>query len=219
MSDTDSFIDEVTEEVRRDRLFLMLKRYGWIGIVAIALIVGGAAWREYTKAQDTARAEALGDALLSALEPDDMAARATALATVEATGPGAIAVRDLLEAGALVEAGDTSAAVTKLQQIASLGDLPLIYRNIAAFKALLLQSDTLDAADRRLQFEALAAPGAPLRLLSEEQLALIDISEGETEAAITRLQAIIDDSEVSSDLQQRATQVIVSLGGTPGADS
>jgi hypothetical protein len=34
MSDTDSFIDEVTEEVRRDRMFFMLKRYGWIAVPA-----------------------------------------------------------------------------------------------------------------------------------------------------------------------------------------
>ena len=29
MSDTDSFIDEVTEEVRRDALFAQFRRYGW----------------------------------------------------------------------------------------------------------------------------------------------------------------------------------------------
>ena len=57
MSDTDSFIDEVTEEVRRDQLFLMLKKYGWIGGVAVVLIVGGAAIREYGKSEDRAAAD------------------------------------------------------------------------------------------------------------------------------------------------------------------
>jgi fermentation-respiration switch protein FrsA (DUF1100 family) len=42
VSDTDSFIDEVTEEVRRDRLFGLMKRYGWIAALAVLLIVGGA---------------------------------------------------------------------------------------------------------------------------------------------------------------------------------
>ena len=56
MSETDSFIEEVTEEVRRDRLFALFRRYGWIVLVLIVLVVGGAAWNEYRKAQDRAAA-------------------------------------------------------------------------------------------------------------------------------------------------------------------
>ncbi|UWQ92882.1 tetratricopeptide repeat protein [Aliisedimentitalea scapharcae] len=219
MSDTDSFIEEVTEEVRRDRLFLMLKRYGWIGVVAILVIVGGASYREYTKSQEQAQAQALGDALIGALAANDAAGRADALGNVATEQAGSAAIAGLLAAGALAEAGDTEKAVAKLKEVALLGEVPQIYRNIATFKALLLQSDTLSVAERRLQFESLATPGAPLRLLSEEQLALLDISEGQSEAAIDRLQAIIVDSEASSDLKQRASQVIVALGGTPAAAS
>ena len=60
MSDSDSFIDEVTEEVRRDRLFLLLRRWGWIGALLIVVVVGGAAWNEYRKAQEMARAHPQG---------------------------------------------------------------------------------------------------------------------------------------------------------------
>ena len=79
MSDTDSFIDEVNDEVRRDRFYLLLKRYGWVAILAVVLLVGGAAWNEYQKAQNRARAEALGDAMFAALAGTDAAARAEAL--------------------------------------------------------------------------------------------------------------------------------------------
>ena len=51
MSNTDSFIEEVTDEVRRDKLYAALRKYGWIGILAVAAIVGGAAYSEYNKAQ------------------------------------------------------------------------------------------------------------------------------------------------------------------------
>ena len=61
----------------------------------------------------------------------------------------------------------------------------------------------------------MAAPGAPLRLLAQEQLALIDIAEGEVDAALERLQALRQDAEVSVDLQQRAAQLIVALGAEP----
>ena len=215
MSDTDSFIDEVTEEVRRDRLFLLLRRWGWVGVLAVVLIVGGAAFNEIRKARTTGQAQDLGDAILGALSQNDSAARATGLAEIDAETPGGDAVLNMLLASSQIEAGSREEAVASLNTVAVQGDLPEIYRAIAAFKALLLQSDTLPVADRRQQFEALAAPGAPLRLLAEEQLALIDISEGNVDAAIERLQAMRQDAEIGVDLQQRAAQLIVALGGEP----
>lgn len=217
MSDTDSFIEEVTEEVRRDRLFLMLKRYGWIGGLAVVVIVGGAAYREYTKAQELAAAQALGDGMIAALAADEPADRAEALAQVAAGSETGAAVAKMMRAGALAEAEDTETAVAVLSEVATDGELPLVYRHIASFKALALQAETLSLEERRLQYEALAQPGAPLSLLASEQLALLDIEAGETEAAIARLQAITADATVSRDLQDRATQVIVALGGKPDA--
>ncbi len=215
MSDVDSFIDEVTEEVRRDRLFLLLRRWGWVGVLAVVLIVGGAAFNEIRKARATSQAEDLGDAILAALAQNDSAERASGLANVPSSSAGGDAIVDMLLSASQSETGSTSEAVESLNSIAVQGDLPEIYRAIAAFKALLLQSDTLPAADRRQQFEALAAPGAPLRLLAEEQLALIDVSEGNVDAAIERLQAMRQDAEIGVDLQQRAAQLIVALGGEP----
>jgi len=215
MSDVDSFIEEVTEEVRRDRLFLLLRRWGWIGVLAVVLIVGGAAFNEIRKARATSQAEELGDAILSALAQNDSAARSANLAEIAAETPGGSAVLNMLLSASQVEADSRQDAVDSLNAIATQGDLPEIYRAIATFKALLLQSESMPAVDRRQQFEALAAPGAPLRLLAEEQLALIDVSEGNVDAAIERLQALRQDAEIGVDLQQRAAQLIVALGGEP----
>ena len=215
MSNSDSFIDEVTEEVRKDRLFQLFRRYGWIAGVVIVLIVGGAAWNEYRKARDRAAAEALGDQILAAMNAPDAGARAEQLSDVTAQTPGGAAIVEFVRAGAQAEAGEVEAAVAGLNRIATDGDLPLIYRQIASFKALALQSDTLSADERRSGFEALAQPGVALRLLAEEQLALIELEQGETEAAIDRFQSILADAESTSDLQQRATQATVALGGTP----
>lgn len=219
MSDSDSFIEEVTEEVRRDRLFLMFRRYGWIAIAVIVLIVAGAAWNEYSKAQTRAAAERLGDGIIAALAANDPAERAIALSEVETDSPGGEAVVNLLIAAAEVNSGETAEAVARLNQIATNGDLPEIYRQIASFKALTMQTESMPAAERRVQFEALAQPGAPLRLLAEEQLALIDVSEDEVDAAVVRLQAILDDAEATSDLQQRVSQLMVALGATPQVPS
>jgi hypothetical protein len=92
--------------------------------------------------------------------------------------------------------------------------VPQVYRDLAAFKALLVPGGS-DQDARRAGFEAMNVPGHAFRLLAVEQLALIDIETGETKAALDRLQAILTDAEVSPGLQQRALQVMVALGGEP----
>lgn len=221
MSNNDSFIDEVNDEVRRDRLYGMLRRYGWIAVVLIVLVVGGAAYNEWQKAQTRAQAEALGDAMLNALKLNDSAERAAAFSEIQTGQPSARAVLNFLTATEEYAAGDAAEAAARLQEVANNNGVPLIYRQIASFKLLGQGAATMSVADRRAGYEALIQPGVPLRLLATEQLALIDIETGDPDAAIARLKSILDDSEVTPDLQQRALQVIVALGGEPdlGANS
>ena len=84
MSNSESFIDEVTEEVRRDKLFAVMRKYGWIGILLVAVIVGGTAWTEWQKSERTTRARAFGDAILAATQAATPEARRTALAAIPA---------------------------------------------------------------------------------------------------------------------------------------
>ncbi|WP_108838899.1 hypothetical protein [Tateyamaria sp. Alg231-49] len=217
MSDTDSFIEEVNEEVRRDRLYGYLRKYGWIAALAIISIVAAAAYNEYRKDQETAKAQALGDAMLAALSSNDDVARAGALADVTSETEQGAAVLAFMTAGAQAEAGQTEEAVQTLQSVAGNAEVPLIYRQVASFKSLILQSNSMDAELRRAGFEALAVPGVRLRLLAEEQLALLDVEAGDTDAALERFQTIMDDAEVTSGLQRRALQAMVALGGAPQA--
>lgn len=216
VSQNESFIEEVTEEVRRDRFFGLMRRYGWVAIVVVLALVGGAAWNEWRKARDAAQAEALGNAMIAALEANDSAARVTALQTIEPATHGARITTGFMTASEMVAAGNNADAASLLNQIAADGQADPIYRQMAGFKALLLQSDSLSAEDRRLGFEGLAQTSGMLRLQAEEQLALIEIETGQTDAAIARLQALQSDAEVTAGLRQRASQLIVALNGTSG---
>ena len=150
MSETDSFIEEVSEEVRRDRLYGAIRRYGWIAVVGVVAIVGGASWNEYNKAQDRAAAEALGDGIMAAMEADEPGARADALSAIAAEGNAAVVLK--LQQAAELEASDRMAdAVAILDGIAADGAVAAIYRDIAGFKSILLQGSTLDAASRRMR--------------------------------------------------------------------
>ena len=212
MSNNDSFIEEVTEEVRRDRLFALMRRYGWIAILAVVLLVGGAAYNEWRKARDAAAAEALGDAILSALDQPDSAARVAALQEINVSGDARIAKNMILanEAGA---GGDSKTAVAALQTLAQDESLPQIDRDLAQLKILMLEDASVDKATRQAMLEKLAIPGAPFRLLAEELQAAMLIKDGDKTAAIAKLQDVFSDSEASNGMRQRVSQLIVALGG------
>ena len=67
MSDTDSFLQEVSEELRRDRLYRNIRKYGWIAILLVIVIVGAATYREYLKSQAETEAELFGTSIIDAL--------------------------------------------------------------------------------------------------------------------------------------------------------
>lgn len=212
MSQTDSFIDEVSEEVRRDRLFALMRRYGWIAVLLVLLLVGGAAWNEWRKASARASAEALGDSMLGALQLEDQPARAEALSAIDAPNPAARALVDLLVAAELAES-DPEAAAARLLSLANNGDAAPIYRQVATLKAVAMPQSGLTAEERRSLAGGLALGEGLVRLLAEEQLAYLDAEAGDSAAAIERMQAIVDDAGATPGLRRRASQVIVALGG------
>lgn len=209
MSETDSFINEVTEEVRRDQLYGYLRRYGWIAVVLVLVLVGGAGWNEYRKSQQAASAEARGDALLAALEANDPQERSAALAAVTVDGPAA-AVSGLIHAASQQDAGDIAGAFETLNALAVNPDVPADYRDLAALKAAML--DTGDTATRRQTLDALAQPGGTFYLLALEQLAYLDLAADDQAGAIAKMTQIIEDAGVSRGLRERAQTLMVALG-------
>ena len=214
MSNQDSFIDEVTDEVRRDRLFTLFRRYGWIAILLVVVVVGGAAFNEWRKAAARAEAEAAGEALLAALSAETPEARAEALAALPPAESGERrAISGLLQAAAEAEAGEDAKALATLEALAGDVETPTIYRDIAILKAVMLGNDTAPEA-RIAQLQPLMQPGNPLRLLAIEQRALAEIELGQTETAIQTLTDILADADRTEGLRRRASQLIVALGGS-----
>lgn len=207
MSETDTFINEVSEEVRRDKLYSLMRKYGWIAVLLVVLLVGGAAYNEWRKANDRAAAQALGDAILAAEEQADPNQRATALASLDVSGDAAAVV-------AMLTAAEGKVGVDALRALADDASIDSLYRDLAQLKLVSRTASGLDTTERRARLEPLAVPGAPYRVLAEEQLALVDVDEGQTDAAIARLKALLVDDEASGALRRRASQLIVALGGT-----
>jgi len=216
VSESDSFIDEVAEEVRRDQLFAMFRKYGWIAITAVLLIVGAAAWNEWQKARHEAAAQAFGDAVTKAVAASDPAARLAALAALAAvtpTGaPGQAAVLGLLIASQAEAAGKHDEAVKALQAIIDNAKLPDSYRQLAQLKLVMLDGAHMDGGQRDSLLAALAAPGAPYRTLAMEQQAVVLLDAGKTDAAADLLGKVAVDADATPAEQGRAKDILVALG-------
>ena len=214
VSNQDSFIDEVTEEVRRDKLYALYKKYGWIAALAVVVLVGGAGWNEWRKAAAEAEAQAIGDALLAALADDTPEGRAAALAALdEPEEPGRRAITQLLQASTEVEAGNIPGARAIFDEVAADTALPARVRDLAALKSVILAGSDLAPAERMSRLSAIAVPGSPYRLLALEQIALAEIEAGTTDKALETLSRIVEDAEATQDLRRRVSQLIVALGG------
>ena len=200
MSQNDSFIDEVSDELRRDRLYATFRRWAWLGAVLVALIVGGAAWNEWRKARDAAAAQARGEAILAA---EGEGGALAALAAADAAG----GVPALLS-------GDAEA----LAALASDPGADPAYRDLAQLRLAVDPDAPLAEEDRLSRLAAIAAPGAPYRVLAEEQIALIEARAGRTEDAAVRLAALLEDPEAGAGLRRRAEQLVIALGGAPEAE-
>ncbi|WP_304614141.1 tetratricopeptide repeat protein [Paracoccus sp. (in: a-proteobacteria)] len=205
---SDTFIDEVTEELRRDRLYGAMRRYGWIVVLVIVAVVGFTAWREYSAAQDRAAAQAWGDAILAAEAENDPAA---ILAVDPRGSAGRQALTGLLAAGAQT---DPDARAQALQGVAD-AQPDSVLGELAQLKLVMAKGAQMDAAERDAILTRLSRAGAPFELLALEQKAVALIGAGRPEDAITLIRQIQDKDGLTEALRRRLSEMMIALGETP----
>ncbi len=210
----DSFIDEVSDELRRDRLFMLFRRWGWVAGLVILGIVGGVIWREYDLSRKRAEARDWGDAVLAA----EAAGGPAAIMQVDpGSSGGRRTLAALLAASDWSEAGDTAAAADALRNLAegaaAGGDEVL--RDLAQLKLVLLEGSAMNPAQRDEILTRLSRAGAPFELLALEQKAVALVEAGRTEDAVTLIRQIQQKDGLSETLRRRLSEMMIALGIEP----
>lgn len=214
MSDSDSFIREVTEEVDRDRMNRQLKRWAPYIAGALIVIVGLAAAWNWKQAQDRAAAEEIGRILLS----PDLGETAGAERALEALdGPPEMLARFRL-AEVQLGAGDREGALQTYDAIAARGDVERAYTDLAALQAARIAAVTQSADAVFARLEPLEAEGAPYRLMALELKAVLLLNNGSAEAGHDLMRQIMADPESTQTLSDRMRQILISTGGETGDD-
>ena len=215
MSESESFIEEVSDEVRRDKLFKLFKKYGWILGLLVLAIVGGTAYNEWSKARQETAARLNGDMMQAAADAGD----AQALSTL-ADGDAPLAVLAKFEQANLLQAaGDTEGALAALRAITADLQASAVYTDLAWLKIIMLDGANMPESERNSAYDRLTAPGAPYSLLAQEQQAMQYVRDGDIDAAKAALAALLVDPGITPGLRNRAQQLMVALGGDLNADT
>ncbi len=217
MADRDSFIDEVSDELRRDRMLRLWRRWGpWVvGVIVLLVIAAGvASWLEN---RGEVEAREAGAALIAISGMDDAQDRAEMYADMAAERDGGVAlVARLSEAAALAEAGDADAAAAALEAVESDGSVAPVYRALAGLKAAMLRAPTRTPEEREQALAPYLAEGGPFRLLALERRAVARLEAGNLEGARADLDAALADPMLSPTLRQRLEQLSLLTGGAEG---
>ncbi len=208
MSESDSFIQEVSEEVRRDRMFKLWKKWGPLVLGAVVIVVGAAALWSWNTAQERTAAEERGAALLAA----DMDAPDTRQALIERLEPPAQIVAEFAVAAELGQAGDTAEAARRYRAVAARGDIDEHYRQLALLQAVRVEAETAEPTAAVAELAPLIEE-SPYALLARELAAALHLRAGDREAAHAELQAILADPRATASLRLRAQEMLTASGG------
>lgn len=211
MSD-DSFIREVEEELRSDRLKKVWDSFGPIIIgAAILIVVATAGWRGWEYYSDR-QASASGDRFLAALNLANEGQSDEALAALQALeedGYGAYPVLARMRAATVLEEkGDAAGAVAAFDAVAADTSAPEAVRDMANIRAAYILVDTGSADEVAQRAEALSSDNNPLRHAAREALGLAAWKEERFGDAKVLFQQIVDDAAAPRNAQQRAAVML-----------
>lgn len=211
----ESFLREVDENLRRDRMRDFAKSYGkWLiaGIVLfLAAIAGWIYWQERQQQQAAAQSEELsaiftdiGSNRLNNAKP-----RLEALANADNEVVRASVL--LTQAAIALEANDRSTALAKYKALSD-GDLPETYQQLGLVRVTALEFDSIQPQEVIARMQPLAKPGEPWFGAAGEMTAMAYLKQGQKQQAAKLFAQIAADRTVPESLRSRATQIAGTLG-------
>jgi hypothetical protein len=213
---TDTFVREVDENLRRDRMRDFFKENsGWL-IAALVLFLaasGGIIWYQQHREQlaenhveqlaqvykdiGTGNTSKVAQQLDDLSNSESKAVRASALFT---------------RAAFAVEQNNQKLAVATYGKIADDGSLPDAYRNAALIRKTALEFDQLQPQQVIARLEPLTKPGNPWFGSAGEMTALALIKQGKNQEAGQLFASIAKDKDVPQSIRERSIQISGTLG-------
>jgi len=211
----DGFLREVEEEIRRERLEKIWRRYGTHILIAGALIVFGVLGYKYWEQSRVAEAQSTGqryeEALALAAEGKEGSAAAE-FETLSAEAKGGYAALARLQlAGALIKDGKKGDALAAYEALADDGSADELLRSFAALQAAGLRLGEADFTEMQNRLNPLMGDESPWRYSARELMGLAAFKAGKTNEARTLLMPLLVDQKTPQSINGRVQIVLAEI--------
>ncbi|MBX9728931.1 MAG: tetratricopeptide repeat protein [Sphingopyxis sp.] len=212
----DTFMREVDDAVREDRLRTFFADYGKaviaLVIVGLAALGGWLYWDHHQGRQ----AGALGAQLNTAIDalgqgrPNAAATGVDSLAKGDDPAYAALAL--MVQGNAAAAGGDMRTAAARFAAVSANADVPQALRDAALLREILAQYDTMQPATVIARLRHLVAEPGPAFASAAELTALAELKRGNEAAAGALFKRIAESDDAPESLKSRAVQMAGMLG-------
>ncbi len=219
----DSFLREVNEEIRRDRLMKLWQRFGTLIIASVVLLFVGVAAYQWNKSRQIALEQSTGASFEAASRLAAEQKTEDALKAFEAIvkdGPaGYGALARLRIAAEHAKAGRTAEALASYEALSADTGVDELLRDFAALQAAMLRLDQADWTEMKNRLTPLIDEKRPWRAQAREVLGLAALKAGQSEEATKLFEQILGDRAASAGLARRAQEMLAVLTDRAAAKS
>ena len=214
---TDTFVREVDENLRRDRMRdLAKKNVGWL-IAAVVLFLGASGgwiyWQNYQSKQSEQAVEQLAEIYTGISKGQTASAPPRLDALSDHRSDAVRASAQFGRAAVAVEQNDLKLATAKYRDIAADDSLPQPFRDLALIRQTALEFDSLNPAQVVDRLAPLAKPGEPWFGSAGEMTAMALLKQGKKADAAKLFLALADPkNQAPEQMRGRAVQMASSLG-------
>lgn len=213
----ESFLREVEEELRSDKLKAFWRRFApfiiGAAVLIVLLVAANEAWK-WWRSSTAATASDQYYAAVELVERGDITGAQAAFAEIEASGPrGYATLARFHDAALLAEQGDAEGAIAAYDALAAGLDQRRL-RELALVLGSYLAVDHLDVAAVEQRVGGMVGEGSLLRNNAREALGLAQYKAGDIEAARANFEAIAADPITGQEMQLRAYVYLEQLAST-----
>lgn len=211
-----AFLREVDEELRKDELQSLWKRYGRLGVATIVLIIaawgGWLYWQHRQTEASGLEGEKLSRAVNDLQGGNTDAATATLKELSKSGNDGYKATAKLGEGAIAVQKGDMKTAAARFAEVAADTSLDQPWRDLALIRQTAVEFDTLKPGEVVARLQPLAVKGNPWFGSAGEMVAADYLKMNKPALAGKIYGEIGKDEGVPETIRSRAVQMASALG-------
>lgn len=212
----ETFVREVDENLRRDRMRDLAKSYGKWLVAAIILFLAATGgylfWQDRQEKQAIADSETISAALDKISSGNAKAAQAELAPLSDSSNDVTRATALLGRASLALRQNDRKTASDLFRQVAADDGLPQPYRDLAVVRGTMTEYDSLKPDEVIQRLSPLAQPGNPYFGTAGEMTAMAMLAKGDRNGAGQLFAKIAADKQVPGTIRSRAVQIAGSLG-------